>query len=74
MKMNNKYLYLLERTDRVGYDEYDGCVVCAENEDEALLIAPWHSSYNEDIETSLIGIANDNIRLNSMVLGSFNAG
>lgn len=34
------YLYLVKRTDRIGYDEYDSFVVCAENEDEARRVSP----------------------------------
>ena len=34
------YIYLLERTDRVGYDEYDSCVVVADSEEQARFINP----------------------------------
>ena len=33
-------LYLVSRTDRVGYDEYDSMVVAAESEDAARLMKP----------------------------------
>lgn len=32
-------IYIVRRTDSVGYDEYDECVVVARNEDEAFDIA-----------------------------------
>lgn len=34
------YLYLVKRTDKVTWDEYDSFVVCAENEDEARRVYP----------------------------------
>lgn len=34
------YLYLVERTDKVTWDEYDSFVVCAESEDEARRVYP----------------------------------
>lgn len=33
-------LYLLTQTQIVGYDCYDSCIVCAENEEEAKRINP----------------------------------
>ena len=34
------YLYLVKRTDKVTWDEYDSFVVCAESEDEARRVYP----------------------------------
>jgi hypothetical protein len=34
------YIYLLKRTDPVGYDEYDSCVVVADSEEQARFINP----------------------------------
>lgn len=33
-------LYLVKRTDKVTWDEYDSFVVCAESEDEARRVYP----------------------------------
>lgn len=42
------YLYLVERTDKVTWDEYDSFVVCAESEDEARRVHPSGVSFFED--------------------------
>ena len=43
-------IYLLEQDENSGYDTYDGCVVIAENEEEAKQIcpSPYHK-YNEEL-------------------------
>jgi len=33
-------LYLLSQNDNNGYDTYDSCIVCAENEQDAITISP----------------------------------
>jgi hypothetical protein len=40
-------LYLIERPDDWGYDEYDSAVVCANTEDEARRIHPGNEPDNE---------------------------
>lgn len=57
-------LYLLERTDKVGWDETRGAVVAAETEDEARAYFPAHWSGSSvafvasiNIACTLIGIA-----------------
>jgi len=72
-------LYLIERTDRVGYDEYDSIVVAAENEEEALEMGPnwpdkdyggcWASK--EKLIIELIGTTT---RDRDVIITSFNAG
>lgn len=42
------YLYLVERTDKVTWDEYDSFVVCAESEDEARRVYPSGGMFFED--------------------------
>ena len=67
-------MYLVERTDRTGYDEYDSFVVIAESEEEAIALVieedfnksvPWHEA--DAIEITL----DEGPRV---ILGSFNAG
>jgi len=71
-------IYLLERTGRVGYDEYEGFVIAADNETEARSLCDsadegdiWGNQL--DVTCTLIGIANDGVA-KGIVLGSFNAG
>ena len=40
-------IYLLKRTDDIGWDEYKSCIVCAENEEEARSIHP-NPFYSEE--------------------------
>lgn len=42
------YLYLVKRTDKVTWDEYDSFVVCAESEDEARRVYPSGEMFFED--------------------------
>lgn len=41
-------LYLVERTDKVTWDEYDSFVVCAESEDEARRVHPSGKLFFKD--------------------------
>ena len=41
-------LYLVERTDKITWDEYDSFVVCAESEDEARRVHPSGLEFFED--------------------------
>ena len=41
-------LYLVKRTDKVTWDEYDSFVVCAESEDEARRVYPSGEMFFED--------------------------
>lgn len=74
-------LYLVSRTDRVGYDEYDSMVVAAENEDDARLMKPYNADgydwqdwtdHPETLTVELIGTALDNT--SRVVITSYNAG
>ncbi len=79
-----KYIYHVERTDEVNYDEYSNFVCCAESEDDAKNIHPGgYSDINSDdtgtwresnLKVKLIGIADDSIELNSVICASFHAG
>ena len=71
-------IYLLTRTDRWSYDDYDSTVVIAKNEEEAKQISikslgssGWVSS-SDLINAELIGKAID--KEPKIVLSSFNAG
>ena len=75
-------LYLIERTDKWSYDEYDSAVVCAESEEEAKLINPngdWVDMYTrwcetpEQVKVTYIGVAGPLVP-KGVVLASFNAG
>ena len=79
-------LYLLTQSQENGYDTYDSCVVCAENEDKARLIRPrgdWGGSYSfssrcwartpDNVKVEFIGVASPSVE-EGVVLASFNAG
>ena len=77
-------IYLIERTDRIGYDEYDSIIVIAKDEAEALEYQPsgdkefsdysdsWTNTVDNIIVT-LIGTATRGSK-SGVVLASFNAG
>jgi len=73
-------LYLLTQSSVSGYDTFDSCVVCANNEDEAKEITPNGFCFNdwatspEQVVAKFIGVAADDIELSSMVIASYNAG
>jgi len=65
-------LWLVRRTDEVGYDEYDACVVVAASEIEALNsgpIAGWPKTTAE-----IVGVALPGAVSGTTILDSFNAG
>jgi len=73
-------LYLIERTDHWGYDDYDSAVVCAENVEEARRTEVAVSKYGfnpwttpDNVKVKMLGTAKDNIE-KGVVLASFNAG
>ena len=81
-----KGLYLLQRPDRVGYDEYDAAVVCATSGEEARFIHPsgnpWNGEPDDTYESwtpasevivTYLGDAEEEISL-GLILASFNAG
>ena len=71
-------IYLVSRTDAVGYDEYDSWVVCAENEEDALCSEPYGDEkprkfpQYKGLEVELIGEAVKGSTF-GIVLSSFNA-
>lgn len=79
-------LYLISQNDNLGYDIYDACVVCAENEEDAKSITPdtghaiednytytsWARS-RDSVSCKELGEANEN-QVRGIILASFNAG
>lgn len=74
-------LYLIERTDKIGWDEYDSAVVCAESLEDAKKINPCEYAEKQGkqwvdpqhITGVLIGTADPSIT-RGVVCASFNAG
>jgi hypothetical protein len=77
-------IYLLFQSENTGYDTYDSCVVCAENEEDAKTITPdgipfdeeWSHGWcvsPEQVDCREIGTANDN-QERGVICASFNAG
>lgn len=78
-------LYLLWQSDNNGYDTYDSCVVCAENEKDAVTITPRGKPFVENekytswaksassITCEEIGLANEKM-VRGVIIASFNAG
>ena len=74
-------IYLVKRTDFVGYDEFDAVVVYAANEDEAKLINPntyddghLTNPWSEHLVVTYIGHTDDIYTKQGVILASFNAG
>lgn len=72
-------VYLLERDkDKVPYDEFDGFVVVANDEDQARLLPAARrfatDEWPPDAQVSVSLIATEAIGEPRIVLGSFNAG
>jgi hypothetical protein len=77
-------LYLLTRTDRWSYDDYDSLIVCAESEEDAKNIGPdgpfdpneryssWTKS-KDNIICEEIGDAHPSME-RGVILASYNAG
>lgn len=80
-------LYLLSQGDNSGYDTYDACVVCANNEEDARSITPSDQLFKDSepgrwtdwaikstsIDCTEIGEANGS-QERGVVLASFKAG
>jgi hypothetical protein len=79
-------LYKLSQNDNNNYDTYDSCIVCAENEKDAITISPdgfhtieekyEYTSWARDVSAITceeIGEANEK-QVRGVVLASFNAG
>lgn len=71
-------LYLVARTDKLGYDEYDSMIVAAESIDAARSMRPgigdWTWTSQDNLTVSQIGIASEDITEPKVILSSFNAG
>ncbi len=70
-------IYLLKAVNRVGYDEYDGFVVAAENETEARQIANDNSADDCRIWNDPLKVRCERLKhtlAKGLILGSFNAG
>lgn len=83
-------LFLVKRTDYVGYDEFDAFVCAAESEEQARSMLPddeWHMKeyviglimceWTKDlnkIEVEYIGEADEKYTEPAVILASFNAG
>lgn len=83
-------LYLVSRTDDIGYDEYDAFVCAAESEEQARSMPPvkewltsellnsniiWEWTNNlNNIKVEYIGKADEKYTKPTVILASFNAG
>uniref|UniRef100_A0AAU8L093 Uncharacterized protein n=1 Tax=Pantoea phage Survivor TaxID=3232176 RepID=A0AAU8L093_9CAUD len=65
-------LYIVERTDSVGYDEYDSCVVAAVSECAAKYEATELWSKYDPVTVKMIGVSGS--QEPGVVHSSFNAG
>ncbi len=83
------YIYKLSQTENQGYDTHDSIVVCAKSESMAKKINPYGVIYKSDLKNwkdyswcnspkevscELIGFANKEMKENSVIITSFNAG
>ena len=71
-------IYLLNRTDKWGYDDFDSFVVVAESDEEAKNLKLGYcdgSSWTtpDKIKVTLLGVASPNV-IKGEILGSYNAG
>jgi hypothetical protein len=80
-------LYLLTQDTNNGYDTYDSCIVAAESLEDAVMISPsstsWEDAatsrwstwarYPKEVAATEIGKANNDVE-RGVILSSFNAG
>ena len=72
-------LYLLSQNVKVGYDTYESCIVCADDEDDAANITPgsnWGETWCHSpgqVAVEFLGVAAEGIK-RGVILASFNAG
>ena len=62
-------IYKVYRTDKVGYDEFDGAVVVAKDETQARELSPFDATNPETVKVEIVST-----RKAAIVLASFNAG
>lgn len=70
-------IYLIERTDNPGYDEYDSWVVSARSHKQARIVGPYGERYGtDDYDITFLGVAGRAYQRMKpqLILGSFNAG
>ena len=77
-------IYLLHQHKHNGYDTFSGLVVVARSEAEARRIHPWGSWKDEgirvwvetpeEVEVTLLGLAEPNLRNGEKILKSYHAG
>lgn len=72
-------LYLVERTDSVGYDEFDACVVSAPRESRAAWLGVvlfnkccWRKQSKETVKVTLL--STNSLQPQGFILTSYNAG
>ena len=67
-------LYLLERTDDIGYDEFDSIIVAAPTEQAACAIPPDRGHWDEGLTMTVTLIGTTHYPAGTVVHESFNAG
>jgi hypothetical protein len=67
----NRFLWLVSRTDKIDYDEYDSCVLAARDREEAIDIAAETFPSRAVVETTIIGTTEGP---SGIIHRSFNAG
>jgi len=66
-------IYLIERTDKVDWDEYVGFVICAESKKEAVsLMRSAEEKYHAKWKITKVGVTH--YKKAKILLDSFNAG
>ena len=67
-------IYLVERIDNVGYDEYDSWVVSARSRKEAWGLCKWGDWYEDYTKVKITLLGESKYKKAKLILGSFNAG
>lgn len=67
------HLYLFERTDEIGYDEYDAYVIAAESAQVASKYVAWCAELDSPPTCKTIGEASEGVQ-EGVIISSFNAG
>ena len=70
----SKKIFKVERTDKIGYDEYDSCVILADNIEEVIeLINSDTISYNDQGRRTITEIDLNTVS-SCLLVSSYNAG
>lgn len=68
-------LYIVDRVDQIGWDEYDRYLVQAISPDEAKKDLSWGTEVDEiNIVVTYVGIASSDLGVEKVLMSSFNAG